>query len=292
MAGTDVFEGVPAELVERFHLDRLPLDRPGTATAELLRLDGKRALVTGGGGDGLGNATCHRLAEQGASVAVVDVDAGAAALAASEVASRWGVETLPLVAHVGEWDQIRDAVQTAAAHFGGIDILVNNAGGAMRGGTLFADAEIDDIRAVVDLNLFGVLYTTKAVLEVMLPARSGRIVNVASEGGKIGLERITVYNSCKAGVIGFTRNLAHEVGRHGVTTVAVCPGIMIAGRTVSALRGPVTGRLDELNDGFARTTIGRCSIPDEVASMIAFAASPAGSYLHGTAVSVGGGMAD
>jgi NAD(P)-dependent dehydrogenase (short-subunit alcohol dehydrogenase family) len=288
------------DVIDAYRLDRLLLDRHRTRTTELLRLDGKVAVVTGGGGHGLGNAICHRLAEQGAAIAIIDVDDGAGSLAADELHATWGVETVAVAGNVADWDSAHDAVRAVAARLGSVDILVNNAGGsgavspagdkvASRG--LFADMDRRDIEVTVGVNLLGVLHVTKAALELMLARESGRIINIASEGGKVGAPGLAVYSSCKAAVIGFTRNLAHEVGPAGVSVVAVCPAIMISQRLLGS--GQLTPSLDGLMGwSFRRTTIGRISVADEVASMVAFLASDAGSYVHGTAVSVGGGFSD
>jgi NAD(P)-dependent dehydrogenase (short-subunit alcohol dehydrogenase family) len=297
----DVLADVSPELVEELHLDRVPFDRLSRHTADMLRLDGVRAIVTGGGGNGLGYATCHRLAEQGARVAVFDIVEGLAEQTAAELRDRWGAEAIAVACDVGDPASVASGVEVVADAFGGLDLLVNNAGGSgsigatgskARQHSQFASMPVDDIDTVVRVNLLGVLLMTQAALSVMLPAGAGRIVNVASEGGKIGMDELAVYSCCKAAVIAFTRNMAHEVGSLGVSTVAVCPGIMVSDRTLRTLSGGSSIAADVLRRGFSRVTIGRCSVPDEVASVIAFLASDAGSYVHGTAVSVGGGMAD
>ena len=288
-------------MIDRFGLQFVPFDRPLRSTAELLRLDGVRAIVTGGGGHGLGYATCCRLAEQGARVAVFDIVDELAIGTAEHLQSHWGVEAIAVTCDVGDAGSAARAVQLVVDRFGGVDLLVNNAGGSGsvgEGGARanqhvpFAQMSTDDMATVVRVNLMGVLFMTRAVLSAMLPAGSGRIINVASEGGRIGMAELAVYSSCKAAVIALTRNLAHEVGPLGISSVAVCPGIMVSGRTLETLSAGVTTAADVLQRGFDRVTLGRCSVADEVASTIAFLASPAGSYVHGTAVSVGGGMAD
>ena len=291
---------VPPEVVDAYNLDALPVDRPLASTADLLRLDGKVALVTGGGGAGLGNAICHRLAEQGATIAIVDVDAEAGSFAADDIAQTWGVETLSVRGNVADWDAAHDAVQEVAVRFGTIDIAVNNAGGSgsvgARGSAAssrgtFAAMDRQSMEVTVGVNLMGVFHVTSAVLEVMLPRHSGRIINISSEGAKFGAPGLAVYGSCKAAVNGFTANLAHEVGPEGVTVVAVCPGTMVSQRLLQP--GYLSPTLDGLlGSTFRRTPIGRLSLLDEVASMVAFLASDAGSYVHGTSVSVGGGISD
>jgi 3-oxoacyl-[acyl-carrier protein] reductase len=290
---------VDPAVVAAYHLDRLPLDRPTRSTSDLLRLDGKVALVTGGGGAGLGNAICHRLAEQGATLAIVDANHDAAATAAKEIRDTWQVQAIAVTGNVADWDAAHRSVQTAVGELGGIDILVNNAGGSgaigaggdrLRPRGSFAEMSRQDMETTVGVNLMGVLHMTKATLEVMIAKRAGRIINISSEGGKRGAPGLSVYGSCKAAVIGLTRNLAHELGPEGITVVAVCPATMISDRLLSG--GHLTPELDGLMGwSFRQTSIGRFSVADEVASMVAFLAAPAGSYVHGSAVSVAGGFA-
>ena len=193
---------VDPAVIAKYALDRLPLNRPSTPTADLLNLQGARAIVTGGGGEGLGNATCHRLAEQGARVAVMDVFADAAEKAASDLTARWGIDALAIAADVGDPDQVSGAAERVVAAWGGIDLLVNNAGGSgaiKPGGDrvtqhgAFLDMETDDLLGVVRVNLIAVMLMTKAVLRPMIAAGRGRIINVASEGGKISVDGLAVY---------------------------------------------------------------------------------------------------
>jgi 3-oxoacyl-[acyl-carrier protein] reductase len=291
-------DGIADDVVARYGLDRLPLDRPFTSTERLLRLDGKSAIVTGGGGDGLGYATCHRLAEQGASVAVVDIDEQAAGRTVSELTKQWQTEAFAVRADVGDWDQVQRAVAAVAERAGRVDLLVNNVGGSGGVGgdgrrpgitSLLAEMSPEHIETLVRINLTGVLYMTRAVLDHMLPQRSGRIINIASEGGRVGLPGSSVYSSCKAGVIGLTRTLAAELGPLGISSVCVSPGLLVRQAILTALADSAGGTLD---GSFGRTTLGRMALMDDVASMVAFLASPAGEFVHGTTVSVGGGLSD
>ena len=292
--------GVAEEVVKRYALDQLPLDRHTRSSADLLRLDGKIALVTGGGGDGLGAAICERLAEHGAYVAVLDVSETAAATTVASIAGRWSA-TAELLADVADREQVQTAVNGLVERRGGIDILVNNAGGSgsigIQGEKVsqhgpFDEMEIEDLLTVVRVNLLGLLMVTRLVLPHMLARGSGRVVNVASEGGKTAIPDLSVYNACKAGVIGFTRSLAAEVGSRGVTVVGVCPGIMVSNRTVRSLSDQKGRGFTSLDTAFSRVTLGRCTVVDEVAGVVAFLASEAGAFVHGTSVSLGGGMAD
>src|SRR5262249_44726301 len=153
----------------------------------LMRLDGKGALVTGGGGTGLGNTTANRLAELGASVAVIDIVEERARVATDEIASRWGVKAVPVQADVSTWSSVEAAVRKAEAELGSIDVLVNNVGGS---GALtpdgrqayshdeLVDIDVDMLQTVVQMNLVSVMLVTKAVLPGMLARGAGRIVNV------------------------------------------------------------------------------------------------------------------
>ena len=291
---------VPDDVVRRYGLDRLPPDREKQAAADLLRLDGKRAMVTGGGGEGLGAAICARLAEQGADVAVLDISPEAAAATVAAIGGRWSVRAEPVVADVGDEAQVRAAIDGLAERWGGIDIVVNNAGGSgsVAGGRRvphhgpFEEMAYEDLQNVARVNLLGTMLVTRAVLPHMISAGAGRIVNVSSEGGKTAVANLTAYNACKAGIIGFTRSLAAEAGPRGVTVVGVCPGIMVSDRTVGALSDPQARGFTALDDAFARVSLGRATVVDEVAGVVAFLASEAGSFIHGTSLSLGGGMAD
>jgi 3-oxoacyl-[acyl-carrier protein] reductase len=294
-------DGLAPEVIEAARLNRLPLDRPRRSTMDLLRLDGKVAVVTGGGGTGVGNAICHRLAEQGAKIAILDANAESGQKAATELAEMWGVETFSAGANVADWQQVKSAVDSVIAHFGAIDLLVNNAGGsgsigldgkAVGRGVPFAETTTEFINTTVAVNYIGLMYVTRAVLDPMMQHGSGRIINIASEGGKIGMPGSAVYSSSKSAVIGFTRCLAQEIGPKGLSTVAVCPGVLITDRLLEP--GAITTRMMEgmFGASLGRSTIGRAAIVDEVASVVAFLASDAGAYIHATAVSVGGGMSD
>ena len=294
-------ESVPRESIERFRLDRIPVDRAQSSTADLLRLDGKCALVTGGGGDGLGNAICHRLAEQGASVAIVDVDAGAAERAAVELRDRWGATAYAVVADVSSAGEVARAVSQINSQAGRIDILVNNVGGsggvnssgvAVPSGVDIADLTAEQIDASVAVNLVSALYLCRSVVASMLAdGVGGRIIFISSEFGRIGYPGATVYSACKAALIGLTRSLAREVGPHGVSPVCVAPGLIVGERMLDALSDPNRPQRP-FEFSLERSTIGRAAVVDEVASLVGFLASAAGAYIHGTTVSVGGGMSD
>jgi 3-oxoacyl-[acyl-carrier protein] reductase len=290
---------VPPDLISEFALDRLPIGRAGVTTAELLRLDGKVALVTGGGGYGLGNAICHRLAEQGATIAVLDRELAAAKQTAAELAERFGVRVTAVGCDVTVAADVERAVTDVVGQAGRIDILVNNVGGvgvtpagAPVSSTRFMSMSADDIDATVAVNLMSALYVTRYVVATMLAdSRRGRVVFISSEFGRIGYPGVAVYSASKAALIGLTRTLARELGPEGISPVCVAPGLLVGQRMLDAL-----GTAESASRPFAfasdRASIGRPGVVDEVATIVAFLASSAGAYAHGTTVSIGGGMSD
>lgn len=285
--------GISPDVAAQFHLDRLPFDQVTRRPDELMSLAGVRAVVTGGGGGDLGQAIVHRLAAMGARVVAADISLEAAAGVAKSAAERWDADVSALHMDVTDWAGVHAAMGRAGRRMGGIDLLVNNAGGALRLHGPFAEQDAEAMRRVIDLNFTGLLFATRAAMASMLPADRGRIVNIASEGGKISLDGLAVYNACKSAVIGFTRNLAREICGTQVSCVAVCPGVMIGPHALERLASTeASARRAALEESYARLTAGRFCLPEEVANVVAFLASPAGAYVHGTAVSVGGGLSD
>ncbi len=285
--------GISPDVIAQFHLDRLPFGQVTRRPDELMRLDGVRAVVTGGGGGDLGQAIVHRFAAVGARVVAADVNLEAATGVAKSAAGRWGADVSALYMDVTDWAGVHAAMDEARGRLGGVDLLVNNAGGALRLHGPFAEQDPEAMLRVINLNFTGLLFATRAALVGMLPAGRGRIVNIASEGGKISLDGLAVYNACKAAVIGFTRNLARELRDTQVSCVAVCPGVMVGPHALERLASTeANARRAALEESYSRLTAGRFGLPEEVANVVAFLASPAGAYVHGTAVSVGGGLSD
>ncbi|HVV91125.1 MAG TPA: SDR family NAD(P)-dependent oxidoreductase, partial [Solirubrobacterales bacterium] len=177
-----------------------------------MRLDGRKALVTGGA-SGIGAAIAERLAAEGAEVWVGDIDVPGAERVAGEIAGH-GIEL-----DVTDLDSARAAVEAVGAD---LAILVNNAGTDEFG--FFPLTSPEQWRRVIDINLNGVLNCTAAALPVMQGAGYGRIVSISSEAGRVGSKGSAVYSAAKAGVIGFTKVIARENGRYGITANAIAPG--------------------------------------------------------------------
>jgi 2-hydroxycyclohexanecarboxyl-CoA dehydrogenase len=247
-----------------------------------MRLEGRVALVTGGA-SGIGAATCRRLAGEGARVAVTDMNAAGAGDVAAEV------NGMPYELDVRSLDSIAAAVRAVEDELGPVDVLVNNAGYDEFGFFVKTDPEMWD--RVLGVNLRGVIAVTHAVLPGMQERRRGRIVNVASEAGRVGSSGSGIYSAAKAGVIGFTKAVARESARYGVTCNAVAPGPIETPLLMGAPEalGDVGQKLVDVMVG--STVLRRLGQPDEVAAAITFLASDDASYVTGQALGVSGGLA-
>lgn len=247
-----------------------------------MRLQGKTALVTGGA-SGIGAATSSRLAAEGARVAVTDLNAAAAEAVAREVDGR------AYELDVRSEGSAAAAVERVEAEIGSLDVLVNNAGYDEFG--YFARTEAAMWDRVLRVNLRGVLAVTHAALPGMQDRGRGRIVNVASEAGRVGSQGSAVYSAAKAGVIGFTKAIARESARFGVTCNAVAPGPIETPLLMSAPEqlGEIGERL--VKGMVSSTAMRRIGQPEEVAAAVAFLASDDAAYITGETLGVSGGLA-
>jgi 2-hydroxycyclohexanecarboxyl-CoA dehydrogenase len=246
-----------------------------------MRLEGRIALVTGGAG-GIGAATCRRLAAEGATVAVTDLKLDGAREVAAEVGGR------PYELDVRSTESIQAAVEGAEAELGPLDVLVNNAGYDEFGFFVHTDDAMWD--RVLGVNLRGVIAVTHALLPRMQERRGGRIVNVASEAGRLGSPGSAVYSGAKGGVIGFTKAIAGEAARYGVTCNAVAPGPIETPLLMSAPEELAEVGERIVSNMIGKTVLRRLGQPDEVAAAIAFLASDDASYVTGQTLGVSGGM--
>jgi 2-hydroxycyclohexanecarboxyl-CoA dehydrogenase len=247
-----------------------------------MRLEGRTALVTGGA-SGIGAATCRRLAAEGARVAVCDVQLERA----REVAAELDGEAFAM--DVTDGASVRDAVAAAGEALGVPTVLVNNAGTDEF--SFFKDTDEGLWQRVLDVNLLGVLRVSHAILPGMIEQGGGRIVNVASEAGRVGSNGSAAYSAAKGGVIGFTKALAREGARYGVLCNAVAPGPIdtpLLNRAPKEL-GDLGQKVVDVMVG--STVLRRMGTPDEVAAVIAFLCSDDSSYVTGQALGVSGGLA-
>jgi len=252
-------------------------------------LDGKVALVTGAA-RGIGAETARVLAERGARVVINDLDR---IETAEDLARKLGASRAVAVrADVCDPAQVAELVKVAATAFGGIDILVNNAGGSLGTPRFLEEVSDEDWRRVIDLTLTSQFFAARAVAPRMKAQRWGRIVNISSVAGVYGDAAIwsPAYAAAKAGVCGFTRQIALELGRHNITVNAVAPG----GTATEHLREIWATNWPESPDERERRwratiPLQRPAAPVEVANVIAFLASEDASFINGATVDVNGG---
>jgi len=246
-----------------------------------MRFGGQVVIVTGGGA-GIGRATCLAFAREGAAVAVVDLRAADAVAGEVETA---GGRAAPYAADVSRSADVEAMVDDVVRRFGGVDILVNNAGIGRPGGIEDVTEEEWDRTLAVDLKAH--FLTCRAVVPHMRRRGRGHIVNVASIAGRhVSLANSIPYTSAKAGVIGFTRHLAQEVGPDGIRVNAVAPGPVNTG-----FRNSAVARSSEWEAQIrARIPLRYVSEAEEQAAVILFLASDAASFVHGAIVDVNGGL--
>ncbi|PVE45993.1 2-hydroxycyclohexanecarboxyl-CoA dehydrogenase [Pararhodobacter aggregans] len=248
-------------------------------------MKGKVVVVTGGGG-GIGSATCLRFAEDGAKLVVADINHSAAEAVADSIRGQGG-EALALAFDLTDLAACQQAVERIEAEFGPIEILVNNAGWDLF--VPFLKSTPDFWSKIIDINLRAVLNITHPVLTKMVGRKSGRVVSIASDAGRGGSSGESVYAACKAGVIAFSKTLAREHSRHGITFNCVCPGVTETGMLENFMDS--AGNKEKLREAFTRAVpLGRLGKPEDLPGAIAFLASDEASFITGQVISVSGGL--
>jgi 2-hydroxycyclohexanecarboxyl-CoA dehydrogenase len=245
------------------------------------RFSGRTALITGGA-SGIGAATAQRLAAEGARVALADTQLEKAQELAADL------EGVAVQMDVSNYASVTEGVAAIVEQIGPIDVLVNNAGTDLFGFFVKTTPEMWDV--VLGINLVGTMSVTHAVLGSMQERRTGAIVNVASEAGRVGSVGSASYSAAKAGVIGFTKAIAKEGARYGVRTNAVAPGPIETPllNAAAEVYGDVGKRLKQ---GMVDATImQRAGEAQEVAAAIAYLASDDASYVTGQTLNVSGGL--
>jgi 3-oxoacyl-[acyl-carrier protein] reductase len=249
------------------------------------RSAGRVALVTGGA-RGIGAATAERLAEDGAAIAICDLDDEAATAAAAEIAGRHGVAAVGLAADVGVADEVERMVGEIVLRLGSLDILVNNAG-ITRDNLIHRMSE-DDWDAVAHVHLKGAFLCARAAQREMVKRNWGRIINLSSASA-LGNRGQTNYSTAKAGLQGMARTLAIELGRFGITANAVAPGFIDSDMT-RAVAVRLGRDIEEYKAERAKAIpVGRVGVPRDVANVIAFLASDDASFVSGQVIYVAGG---
>ena len=242
-------------------------------------LEGKIALVTGAS-RGIGKAIADMLGTQGATViGTATTDSGAEAISQRFTAA--GITGQGMRLDVSDAASVEAVIKAISETYGAVGILVNNAG--ITRDNLLMRMKDDEWDAVVNTNLSSVYRLSKACLRAMMKAKTGRIINIASVVGSSGNAGQTNYSAAKAGMLGFTKALAQEVGSRGITVNAVAPGMIDTDMT----RELPDSQRDAL---LASIPLGRLGQPEEIASVVAFLASDAGGYVTGETIHVNGGM--
>ncbi|MGE5291246.1 MAG: SDR family NAD(P)-dependent oxidoreductase [Micromonosporaceae bacterium] len=243
------------------------------------RLSGKIAIVTGAG-QGIGRAIAEKLAAEGATVVVADIDEAAAGQTARAI----GGGAIAVTTDVTSAESVTAMTGRVKSRFGRIDVLVNNAGWDKAGP--FTDSDPADWDRIIRINLYGVLNTSKAVLPIMVAQGCGTVVNIASDAGRVGSSGEAVYSAAKGGVIAFTKATAREMARYQVTANCVCPG-----PADTALFASIGGDNPKLRDALIRAIpLRRLAEPADVAGAVAFLASGDAAFITGQTVSVSGGL--
>jgi len=250
-----------------------------------IRLDGKRALVTGGN-SGIGEAIVEALADAGARVAVNYVARPERAQALVKEIQAGGGEALAVEADVSDPDAVARMFARVDEAWDGLDILVNNAG--IDGGrTLSWEVDPADWREVVDVNLMGAFHCAREALKRMVPRGSGVVLSITSVHEQIAWSGYSAYTASKAGVGMLTRTLAQEAAPHGVRVLALAPGAI-----KTPINEPVWSDPKSLRDLLEKIPLDRIGAPEEIARMAVVLVSAAGSYVTGRTVYVDGGMTD
>ena len=251
----------------------------------MLDFSGKTVVVTGGGG-GIGGATSKSFASARARVAVLDLDLASAQRVEADIKANGG-NALAIECDITDSSNVQGAIDRTEADLGPVDVLVNNAGWDVF--RPFTKTEPDEWERLIAINLVGALNMHHAVLPGMAKRGGGRIVNVASDAARVGSSGEAVYAACKGGIVAFSKTIAREHARDGITVNVVCPGptqtALFEGYKAGA------GNPEKLVQAFTRAIpLGRIGQPEDLPGAILFFASDAAAYVTGQVLSVSGGL--
>ncbi len=250
-----------------------------------MSLSGKNAVVTGGA-SGIGRGICLRLAREGANVAILDLNLAGAEKVAAEITAL-GRKAVAYQVDVVNRAQVDAAIERVHKELGPVQILVNDAGiGKFVLLTEMNEAAWDEMIAI---HLKGTFNCTKAVVQDMVNAKWGRIVSISSTAGLGGAAGLVHYSAAKAGIVGFTKALAQELGPIGITVNAIAPGLIDT--PILRVDGAITQRMQRFIDTTVKhSPVRRSGVPDDIAAACAYLASEEASFFTGQVMSPNGGM--
>lgn len=246
-----------------------------------ISLEGSVAVVTGSG-RGIGLSIARQLAKAGATIALVDINQSLVEAAAAGLNEEFGQLANAFVADLTDADQVKELFENIYAKLGKVDILVNNAG--ITRDSLMLRMKESEWDAVINTNLRSAFLCTKAVVKAMMKQRHGKIINISSVVGIMGNPGQANYCASKAGLIGFTKSLARELGSRGVNVNAIAPGYIQTDMTEKLPESAKEAMLSQV-------PLNRPGQPEDVSKAVFFLASPLADYLTGQVICVDGGMA-
>ena len=242
-------------------------------------LNGLVCIVTGAA-QGIGKGIAARLAADGATVVVADLNAAAASATAAEL----GNDSIGITVDISDRTAVDAMVEETIEKFGKIDVLVNNAGWDKI--SPFLELEPEVWERIININLYGSLHCSQAVARKMVDAGGGTIINIGSDAARVGSSGEAVYSACKGGIVSFTKTLARELARYGVTANAVCPG-----PADTPLFAQISEENPKLRTALEKSIpLRRLAQPEDLANAVSFFASPDTSYITGQTLSVSGGL--
>ncbi len=242
-------------------------------------LNNKVAVVTGGS-RGIGRAVCEAFCKNGADVAFLDAGSMEVAEETAAYLAQFGTKVKAYSCDISDFDKTTEVFKEILADFGTVDILVNNAG--ITRDKLLLSMKPEEFTSVIDINLVGAYNTVKQVYPVMLKKRAGKIINVSSVAGVMGNPGQTNYAASKAGLIGFTKSIAKELGSRGICCNAIAPGFV---------RTPMTTAFADKEEFVNAIPMKRFAEPEEIANLVLFLASDMANYITGEVIRIDGGMA-
>jgi 2-hydroxycyclohexanecarboxyl-CoA dehydrogenase len=251
-------------------------------------------VVVSGGGSNIGRAIALAFSRERANVVVAEIDEGQGAKTAAE-ATALGATAIAVRTDVTRWESVQAMVRAVEERFGRVDVLVNNVGWTRD--ALFVEKTRDEWEREVQINLWGMINCTRAVLDGMIARKGGAIVSMGSDAGRMGEFREGVYGACKAGVIALSKSIAREVGKFGIRLNVVCPGMTmprsdddIGELSMWNAQENRAWRTPDMQARIAKAyPLRRVATPEDVTGAVVFLASDAASFITGQTVSVSGG---